>query len=68
MSVMARAMRPLPSSKGWTATNHRWAVAARITPSVSGGLLNHSRKAVISPGTRPRLRALEVDPFPSHRP
>ena len=37
MSEMARAMPPLPSSKGWM---------------VRGAPLSHSRKAAISPGTR----------------
>ena len=52
MSEMARAMRPLPSSKGWMVTNQRWARAARTTWLVSGAPLSHSRKAAISPGTR----------------
>ena len=49
---MARAMRPFPSSKGCTVTNHRWARAARMYWLVSGGPLSHSKKAAISPGTR----------------
>ena len=61
---MAPAMRPFPSSKGWTVTNQRWVRAALrdfaglrypVDPlQESGHLIWHSG----------RLRPFEVDLFP----
>ena len=48
---MARAMRPLPSSKGWMVTNQRCASAALSTRSIDAGPLNHSRNCDISDGS-----------------
>src|SRR5437660_485025 len=48
MSAMARAMRPFPSSNGWTVTNQRWARPALSTGSRPVSLLNQARKASIS--------------------
>ena len=50
---MARAIRPLPSSKGWMETNQRWAMAALSTPSSrSLEALIQARKRAISVGSR----------------
>ena len=51
-SSIARAMRPLPSPNGWIVTNHSWLKAALSTSSISAGLLNQSRNAVISRSSR----------------
>ncbi len=48
---MARAMRPLPSSKGWLVTNHRWATPAFSTGS-GAAVSNQFRKAPISESSR----------------
>ena len=61
MSEMARAMRPLPSSKGWMVTNQRWARAARTTWLVSGGALEPFQEGGHFPWNQRRVRTLEVD-------
>ena len=56
MSAMARVMRPLASTKGWTVKNRRWGRAALRTLLVSAGILSHSRKEAISPSTKDGCR------------
>ena len=51
ISVMIRAMRPLPSSKGWIVTNHKCAIAARIIGSVELSVLTHWMNCSIRAGT-----------------
>ncbi len=41
---MARAIRPLPSSKGWMVTNQRCAIAALMIGSIFSSVLYHRQK------------------------
>ncbi|SIN83089.1 hypothetical protein SAMN05444168_0708 [Paraburkholderia phenazinium] len=51
-STKARAIRPLPSSKGSNVTNHRWASPALRTGGSPESLLTQSRNRTVSASSR----------------
>ena len=67
MSAIARAIRPLPSSKGWMVTNQRCARAALSTGSIAGGPLNQSRNCRHLRREPVACRRLVVDPLLADR-